>query len=132
MCDGKYRGGYGFKELNRVNLALLAKLGWRLLAELDILWARVITGLYYPNGNCLNAKFGSMASWGWQSILVGKGTLCRGLRKQVGDGCQTKIWGDPWIPSFPSRKILHPKPQSSLIWVADLKVGKQWNDKILR
>lgn len=35
---------YGFRDLNRLNLDLLAKLGWMVIT----LWPRVMKGLYYP------------------------------------------------------------------------------------
>lgn len=38
----KMEGGLGFRSMRQVNAAFLAKLGWRLLAEPDALWARVI------------------------------------------------------------------------------------------
>ena len=89
-------------------------------------------GLYFPNENFLTAKIGYKASWGWQSTLAGRKVLCKGLRRQVGDGSQTKIWEDPWLPSFPSHKVQSPKPQNTTLnYVADLRQGKQWNDSLL-
>ena len=74
-------GGYSFRDLHKFNLALLAKFGWRLMTNLDTLWAKVMKGLYFPNENFLTAKIGYEASWGWQSILVGREVPCKGLRR---------------------------------------------------
>lgn len=53
LCEGKFRGGYEFRDLNKFNFALLAKLGWQLAAHPDVLWARLMKGHCYLNGSFL-------------------------------------------------------------------------------
>ena len=42
----KREGGLGIKSMRQVNSAFLAKLGWRILAEPQSLWARVLRAKY--------------------------------------------------------------------------------------
>ena len=51
--------------------ALVAKMGWRLAANPDSLWARVIRGKYFPNGSFWSADLKKGASWLWRSIFEG-------------------------------------------------------------
>lgn len=118
MCKGKSHGEYGFRDLNKFNLALLAKIGWRLITNPDILWANIIKGFYFPNGDFLRAKVGWRASWGWRSILAGGEVICLIVYKQVGDGCRMNIWKDPWIPNLPSHKICSIKPPKNRSYVS--------------
>lgn len=44
-----------------------------------------------------------------------------------------KIWEDPWLPFLPTKKIIYPKPQNTIInLVADLRQGEHWNDRLLK
>lgn len=43
-----FHGGMGFRELEKFNLACLAKQSWRLLHNPYALWAKVIKGLHFP------------------------------------------------------------------------------------
>ena len=38
LCFPKVRGGLGFRKMENVNLALITKLGWKLLSHLDSMW----------------------------------------------------------------------------------------------
>ena len=42
----KEYGGLGIKQMHYMNLALMAKLGWRLLTEQNCLWTKVMIGKY--------------------------------------------------------------------------------------
>lgn len=52
----------GFQTLKDFNLHLLAKQCWRLIHELESLWAKVIKGRYFPNCSFLDAPKGGRAS----------------------------------------------------------------------
>lgn len=44
----KHNGGLGFKDIQCFNLALLAKIGWRITHRLDFLLATVLRDKYFP------------------------------------------------------------------------------------
>lgn len=46
ICLPKEQGGLGLRRLRDMNMALLAKLGWRLLTEPDKLWTQTLTAKY--------------------------------------------------------------------------------------
>ncbi|GJU27805.1 hypothetical protein Tco_1166426 [Tanacetum coccineum] len=82
MSHPKEECGLGFRDLNALNLALLAKQGWRLLINPHSFWGRVLKGLYFPRSNFLTARKGSRPSWLWQSLLQGRDLLLEGIRWQ--------------------------------------------------
>lgn len=72
MTIVKQYGGMGFKELETFNISLLSKMAARVIREPDALWVRFLKGLYFANGEFLNAIKGARASWGWTSLLEGR------------------------------------------------------------
>lgn len=50
MCDLKENGGLGFCCLEKLNLALLAKQGWRLIKYSNSLLARTLKAKYFRDG----------------------------------------------------------------------------------
>ncbi|CAL1387091.1 unnamed protein product [Linum trigynum] len=100
MCKSKHEGGMGFRRFEQFNQALLAKIGWRILAEPQSLLAQVYKGKYFPSGHFLNAKARSRPSWGWQSVLYGRDLLEMGLRWQIGNGHSASLLRSPWIPQL--------------------------------
>lgn len=46
MCRPKIIGGLGLRSMKDLNLALIAKLGWRFLNEKDGLWSKVLLSKY--------------------------------------------------------------------------------------
>nr|GMD66312.1 uncharacterized protein LOC109166477 [Ipomoea batatas] len=71
-CVPKGSGGMGFKSLNKFNVALLAKQGWRLLTQPTSLVAQILKARYYPKGDFLDANIGHNPSYSWRSILDGE------------------------------------------------------------
>ncbi|GAA0144406.1 hypothetical protein LIER_04863 [Lithospermum erythrorhizon] len=55
-----------------MNLALLAKQGWRMVTRQTSLLFKILKGRYFRNGSFLNAKMGSNPSFGWRSLLEGR------------------------------------------------------------
>ena len=49
LTKPKYAGGLAFRDVERFNDALLAKIGWRLIKDPTSLVARVLLGKYARN-----------------------------------------------------------------------------------
>ncbi|XP_019168831.1 PREDICTED: uncharacterized protein LOC109164736 [Ipomoea nil] len=98
----KKYGGMGFKDLKNFNLAMLGKQAWRLLTSPDTLVAKVYKARYYPNTTFLDAKVGGCPSHSWRSIMAAHDMVVARVRRRIGDGKTTLIWGHPWLPDNPS------------------------------
>lgn len=49
-------GGLGLKNTRNLNVAFLAKLGWRVVREKERPWAQVITKRYMKKDDCMHGK----------------------------------------------------------------------------
>lgn len=107
----------------------------RLIIGQNSLWAKVIKSIYFPSGDFLfAASKREHPSWVWNSLLVGRALLVKGLRWQVGDGKSISIWGHKWVPAL-ENFIPHPSlfRSTPVSMVADLinPVSKEWNREAL-
>lgn len=66
---------------------------------MDIASARAFSHLMLSLG--VQAGRGRRSSFLWRSLLHGKKALQVGLRKRIGNGEDTYIWIDKWIPLLP-------------------------------
>lgn len=98
LIKSKGAGGMGFRDLNLVNQALLAKQAWRLVTFPDSLCLQVLTAKYYPTGNLLDMAPAGAASQTWRAIEHGLELLKKGVIWRVGDGRSIIVWRDNWIP----------------------------------
>jgi hypothetical protein len=105
LARPKSEGGMGFRDLKYFNMAMLGKQAWRLMTNPTSLCARILKGKYFPNSNILQAKKGKHTSHTWRAIYDGKNVLQKGIIKRIGNGQNTKVWEDNWIPN---RKTMKP------------------------
>jgi hypothetical protein len=110
----------GFKDFTLFNKAMLAKQGWHLISNPESLCARVLKGKYYHDGEFLTAGNRRNASHTWRAILYGREALNLGLIKRIGDGGNTRIWDDPWIPTNPGLKPIVRYQNSGVTMVHEL------------
>ena len=47
LTPNKKDGGFGFREMESFNLTLLTKLSWKIITELESLYAKVLKGIYF-------------------------------------------------------------------------------------
>lgn len=58
LAKGKTVGGLGFKEMISFNLAMLEKVGWQIICNLDSMLAKILRAKYYPLFIFLDAPVG--------------------------------------------------------------------------
>uniref|UniRef100_A0A803NT31 Reverse transcriptase domain-containing protein n=1 Tax=Cannabis sativa TaxID=3483 RepID=A0A803NT31_CANSA len=119
LCIDKWSGGMGFRNLEDFNQALLAKQGWKLVTNLDSLFAQVLKALYYPNSDFLKADLGSWCYNVWREELLfffeprqrcPPNTYVNSLMNDNGDwnieALEEKIHEDdiPWILGIQTRR----------------------------
>ncbi|GKV36865.1 hypothetical protein SLEP1_g44951 [Rubroshorea leprosula] len=117
----KKYGGLGFRALHEFNIAMLAKQGWRMLANTDSLATKMLKARYFPCSDFLNSELKPTSSLIWRSIWSSKELLKQGCRRLIGDGRSTLIWDDPWLPGGTQGLIQSLRPEGfELMYVSDL------------
>ena len=74
----------------------------RLLTDPSSLCARVLKGRYFPDCDFWDAPKPRSSSYTWRSIQFGMILLKKGVRWGIGNGKDTNILTDKWIPDVPS------------------------------
>ncbi|XP_019167296.1 PREDICTED: uncharacterized protein LOC109163029 [Ipomoea nil] len=133
LCIPKKYGGLGFKDLRAFNVALLGKQTWRLLTNTESLVSKVYKARYYPKQSFTDAILGNNPSHCWRSIMAAKGLICSGVRRRVGNGKSTSVWGHPWLqdeedpmiqiempPQLSSARVVNLIDQETGTWDHDL------------
>jgi hypothetical protein len=135
VCRPKDLGGLGLYSTKARNLALLAKLNWRVMEDLDSLWAKTLIAKYCPNG-IMDERLRTRRSGSsnWKGLRKGHEVFRKGLRWVVNNGHEVSFWHDLWVGNSPLRNLVH-GPLS--IWedslhVCDVVEGvSMWNFSIL-
>ena len=121
IAKPKAIGGLGMREFQNFNIALLAKIGWRLLQNPNCLLGRVLFGKYCQDSNILQAEETSTMSHGWRGILKGRDLLLKNLGWIVGNGDSISIWNDPWLSLTCQQRPMGPPNEAHQdLTVADL------------
>ncbi|KAL5539921.1 hypothetical protein UlMin_043060 [Ulmus minor] len=133
ICNGKERGGMGFRDLGCVNQAMLAKQGWRLIRYLDSLVGKVLKACYFPHSDFFNVKKGKHASLVWSGIVWGMEVIDKGSRWRVGFGLGIDIFKDRWFPTPHLFKISSspPFPGNFKVDMLRLESG-DWNSALIK
>lgn len=93
----------GFRDIQLFNVALLAKIAWRIITKPECLLAKILLGKYCHKTPFLKTAPTNSSSHGWKGILQGRDLLMNHLGKAIGDGEDTNIWTDSWINSVDKR-----------------------------
>lgn len=106
LCRPKSEEGIGFRNMESFNLALLAKQAWRITTKPEPLLSRILEARYFPNSSFFVADLGDRPSQTWRSNLLARPHLEAGLRKWIGNGEDTHLWGEAWLISEGSGKLI--------------------------
>jgi hypothetical protein len=92
FCIPKALGGLGLRKMKDVNLAFLAKLGWKLLTGADSLWVSQLSGKYLSTGSFLSPTSISATSWLWKGITKAKTLLTLGPCHKIHQFSSLSVW----------------------------------------
>ncbi|KAH7533562.1 hypothetical protein FEM48_Zijuj04G0144400 [Ziziphus jujuba var. spinosa] len=122
LCQPKALGGLGFRKFKDFNLALLAKLGWKLAKGEESLWTQIIRAKYLRNKSFFGCKFKAGNSYVWKSLLCSKEIVRKGSCFKIGNRWGTNPWKDPWVPDIRDKtpKLIQGADESQVQRVAEL------------
>lgn len=83
ICLLRELGGHGFRRMHDFNLALIAKLGWKLLSNFNSLWVKQLQNKYIKYENFLSSPSSSLASLIWKGIQKSKAIILEGACLKV-------------------------------------------------
>ncbi|CAL1353594.1 unnamed protein product [Linum trigynum] len=102
----KNDGGLGIRPTRNVNLAMLAKGGWRLLQEKDTLWVQLARSKYGKGRDNLDILRNSQgSSFTWKSFAKAASLVKQGCAWNIHKGNKTKFWADIWIAQVPLQEL---------------------------
>ena len=134
ICKPCDKGGLGIRKTENMNKALQMKLLWKILAELENIWVRIIQERYLKNRSILQYSCKGDSSWQWKELMKLKEEFEKDLIWQIGDGETVKFWKDNWVLEEPLSKFALDNTMIDLnITVAEyLDQNKQWKKEELR
>uniref|UniRef100_A0A2N9J763 CCHC-type domain-containing protein n=1 Tax=Fagus sylvatica TaxID=28930 RepID=A0A2N9J763_FAGSY len=108
VCRPRNLGGLGLYATKSRNIALLAKLNWRVMEESDSLWAKTLVSKYYPNG-IMDEKLVTRRSGSnnWKGLKIGHEVFRRGIWWVVNNGPDVSFWHDLWVGDRTLRSLVH-------------------------
>jgi hypothetical protein len=120
--------------MKEVNLALISKLGWKLLSSSDSPWVSQLSGKYLQTGSFLSPSSFSSSSWLWKGILKSKPIISLSACHKIHSSSALSVWNSSWIPTMPffSPASL-PLSRTSFpeLMVSDLNSNDYWNLSLL-
>lgn len=130
ICAPKREGGLAIRSTQKMNKAMLAKVGWRLIHDTSSLWATVIRSKYrvgtiHDQTWMKNKGNGSAV---WRSIGVGlREVIMAGISWVPGNGREIHFWKDKWLSNTPLiEQVTRDLPPGS----ADLRAHELWQDGV--
>lgn len=91
----------------------MVKQAWHLHINQFLLCFWILKGIYFLEGNTFDNRAGGRPSWLWNSIRAGASLLSKGLISRIGNGFNTNICQNAWIPDLPQHRIFSLSPHSN-------------------
>ena len=107
VTKSKADGGLGIQAAKGKNIALLAKLNWRLHMEKDAIWSKVLRSKY-----CSKRRLGARnkdrlpCSRTWKAMKMGMEVFKKGIRWIPGRNSELSLWHDNWTSNGPLRSLI--------------------------
>uniref|UniRef100_A0A803PV05 Reverse transcriptase domain-containing protein n=1 Tax=Cannabis sativa TaxID=3483 RepID=A0A803PV05_CANSA len=108
LCLPKSLGGLGFQKTKEMNIAFLAKWGWKILNGCQSLCCKILEAKYLKGKDFLSCNYKDSDSLFWKNIVKANTIMRKWACKVVANGRDICIWRDPWIPHC---KGFVPKPK---------------------
>ena len=103
----KEEGGLGIQVARAKNLALLAKLNWRMYQEKESLWTKVILRKYCSVERRRARDSDKLPAFpNWRAIKADFQTFIDGICWGIGNGERIKLWTDSWIRGSSLRELI--------------------------
>ena len=95
LCYPREEWGLGFRQLQKLNMAMVAKQAWRLLTRPESLVSKVFKAIYFRKSSLLDAKLDANPRYIWRRVWGTLGLLRGGMRWRIGSGESVGIWKYP-------------------------------------
>ena len=107
VIKSKEGGGLGIQAARAKNIAMLAKLNWRLYQEKDLLWVKVLLNKYCSRHRMEAKDSDSLpCSPTWKVIKVGFPIFEKGVYWSVGSHSLLNFWESKWVKGCSIREQL--------------------------
>lgn len=104
ICRPKSDGGLGIRSAKEMNMALLGKLGWRLMNTQYALWVRILRKKFRVGELSDPSWMIVKGGWSptWRSLVLGiREAVVLGTVWILGDGRRVRFWKDNWLLNEP-------------------------------
>ena len=130
IVKSKEEGGLGLQSARAKNIALVAKLNWRLYQEKEALWARVLLSKYCSQSR-QRAKDPDKLPCSpiWTAIKKGFSIFEKGIGWNLGNNSKLSFWNDRWLKGQTARELIQgPLTQREFkLSVAEVTCHSTWD-----
>ena len=92
LCISKVLGGLSLRKMKEVNLALISKLGWKLLNRSNSMWVTHLHCKYLNSSSLLSLTPLSSSSWLWKGIQKTLSFVSKGACNRIHSSFSLSIW----------------------------------------
>jgi len=114
VCLSKERGGLGIRTAKETNVAMVSKLGWRILNNDSAQWCQAMRHNYLKSNTLWECPRPQRSSAAWKAILESRDLLRAGAIWRIDNGNDVRFWTDRWLEVGPLAEIVdNPAPETS-------------------
>lgn len=123
LCYPMNEGGLGIKSITTWNKDALLKHVWRLISKNSSIWVTWVLSVLLRGRSFWYINLPTASFWSWRKILQSR-NWCKGLFTScIGNGRDTSLWLDYWLPD--GRRVCDLMPFRVLS-----STGLPWNAKV--